>query len=139
MELSSALLHTTELKMLLLASILGLAQLILATHAATKARGVNWNMSARDKTPPPLEGVAARLDRAFKNFQETFPFFIGAVVVVQMLSKNSSMTILGAQLYLYARVVYVPVYAFGIPVVRTLIWLVSMVGIGMLLWAGCFN
>lgn len=131
------ILQTTELKMLLLATLLGITQLVLASGAATKIRGLKWNMSARDKNAAPLDGVAARLDRAFKNFLETFPIFIAAVVVVQLLSRNSSLTVLGSQMYLFARLVYVPIYAFGVPMLRTLVWTISMVGIALLLFA-CF-
>jgi uncharacterized MAPEG superfamily protein len=45
------------------------------------------------------------------------------------------MTVLGAQLYFWARLVYVPVYAAGIPYLRTLIWAASIVGIVLLLTA----
>ncbi len=43
------------------------------------------------------------------------------------------MTVLGAQLYFWSRLIYVPIYALGIPYLRTLVWTVSMVGIVLLL------
>jgi len=42
---------------------------------------------------------------------------------------------LAVQLYFWARLAYVPLYAAGIPYVRSLAWVVSLVGILMLLWA----
>ena len=42
-------------------------------------------------------------------------------------------TALGAQLYFWARVAYVPLYAAGIPYLRSLVWAVSVAGILMVL------
>lgn len=49
------------------------------------------------------------------------------------------LTVLGCVLYLAARVLYVPLYAFGVPVVRTLTWLVSIVGLVMIVKAILFG
>jgi len=57
------------------------------------------------------------------------------VLVVTALAKNSATSVLGAQLYFWARVAYVPVYAAGLPVVRTLIWTASIAGLVMVLMA----
>ncbi len=91
--------------------ILGLAQLVLATHMATVQRGFRWNMSSREQPTAPLTGVAGRLDRAFRNFLETFAFFAAAVLILQVTGRNSEVSALGARLYLIARIVYVPIYA----------------------------
>jgi uncharacterized MAPEG superfamily protein len=57
------------------------------------------------------------------------------VLLAQALGKHSAHSALGAQLYFWLRVVYVPVYALGIPGLRTLVWLGSFVGIVMVLTA----
>ncbi len=124
---------TIELKLLVWSVLLGILQLFLAAALGTAQRGLAWNVSARDGTPEPLTGVAARLDRAFRNFLETFAFFAVAVLAVTLTQKTSSHTALGAQLYFWARVAYVPLYAAGIPYVRTLVWATSLVGILMVL------
>ena len=49
--------------------------------------------------------------------------------------RHSWLTITGAQLYFWARLVYVPLYATGIPIVRTLAFLVATVGIVLILLA----
>lgn len=124
-----------ELKMLLYSAILGIVQLLAAAHLSTLQRGVKWNLSARDQKAPELTGVAARMDRAFKNFMETFPFFIAAILMVQMTQMQSSSSMIGAHLYFWARLFYVPMYAAGIPVVRTLVWSISLIGLIMVLAA----
>jgi uncharacterized MAPEG superfamily protein len=91
-------------------------------------------LSPRDEVVPPLTGVAGRIDRALRNLLETFPFFAAAVLAVVFTQRTSAHTALGAQLYLGARVVYVGLYAAGVPYARTLVWTASMVGLGMVLW-----
>ena len=124
-----------ELQMLSWAVVLGLVQLVLQATLGTMQRGLAWNASARDGEPKPLTGVAARMDRALKNFLETFAFFAAAVLMVVATQHTSAHTALGAQLYFWGRVAYVPAYAAGIPYVRTLIWTASLAGLLMVLLA----
>jgi uncharacterized MAPEG superfamily protein len=77
--------------------------------------------------------LTGRLKRAFQNFRETFVYFAVAVLVVVALNKTSSTTALGSELYFWARLVFVPIYAAGIAVARTLVWTVSVIGIVMVL------
>jgi uncharacterized MAPEG superfamily protein len=51
-----------------------------------------------------------------------------------LASLNDLWTSVGAMLWLVARIVYLPLYALGVPVVRTLVFFVSIVGIAMILW-----
>ena len=124
-----------EIQMLCWAVVLGLAQLIVATTLATKDQGLAYNMSARDLPAPPVSPLAARMLRAFANFRETFVYFAVAVLVVTVLGKANATSALGAQIYFWTRLAYVPVYAAGIPVVRTLIWGASIAGLVMVLSA----
>lgn len=125
-----------ELKLLGAAVVVGLVQLIWAAAAARAHQGdLKWAAGPRD-TPMPLGGVAARLDRAFWNFAETFPFFAAAVLACAVAGKlGGPLTVWGACLYVGGRALYAPLYASGIPTVRTLVWLVSVVGLVMVLVA----
>jgi uncharacterized MAPEG superfamily protein len=118
-----------ELKMLAWAVVLGLVQIALAAALATGQRGFAWGVGARDGTPDPVTPLAARLNRASANFLETFPLFAAAVLAVVAAGVADERTALGAQLYFWARVAYLPAYAAGIPYVRTLAWTVSIVGL----------
>lgn len=121
-----------ELRMLALAIVLGVVHLLAAAIAMTRQRGAKWNTSARDGTPAPLTGIAARLERAFRNFLETFAFFAAALLAVVLMHRTGYWSALAVQLYFWARVVYLPLYAFGVPYLRSAAWAVSMVGIGIL-------
>lgn len=110
------------------AAILGLAQFLLAFAAAAGQRD-SRALGARDTPLPPLTGVAGRLDRAYRNWLETAPVFLGLVLVGHALQASSSALTLGAGLYLAARLLYVPIYAAGVPVVRFWIWFLSLIGL----------
>jgi uncharacterized MAPEG superfamily protein len=126
---------TPELKMLGLSIVLGLAQIVLASHAASLQRGYMWTASARDEEVPALTGLAGRLNRALRNFIETFPLFAAAVLMAHITGKHGWMTEWGAQLYLGARVAYVVLYAAGIFLARSLVWNVATLGIVLVLLA----
>src|SRR5688572_5798481 len=106
--------------MLALGVVLGLVQIIAASHAASLQRGYRWTANPRDEPTPPLRGVAGRLDRALRNFLETFPLFAAAVLAAHVSDTHNALTEWGAWLYLWARLVYVPLYAVGVPLLRSL-------------------
>lgn len=125
-----------ELQILWCAVVLGLVQLVLATMASVGGRGMPWGTGPRDEGWPALQNkYAARLERAYKNFIETFPFFAVAVLLAFALSKSTPETVLGAKIYIWARLLYVPAYVIAIPFTRTLIWTASIVGIVMIVLA----
>src|SRR5215469_3240134 len=71
---------TVELQMLALSTALGLGQIVLSAHATSLRYGYRWAANARDEAMPPLTGVPARLERALRNFMETFPLFAAAIL-----------------------------------------------------------
>ena len=126
---------STEFTMLALAAALGLFQLLIAARTGNGQRGLKWNVSARDEPAPSVGPVAARLERAARNFMETFAFFAVAVILLGLLGRHNWATVWGSEIYLAARIVYLPLYGFGVPVLRTLVWLVATLGIVLLLVA----
>ena len=88
-----------------------------------------------DVLMPPLSAMAERLRRAQNNLFETLPLFIAAVLIAHVAGKESSTTALGAQIYFWGRVAYLPLYAFGVRQVRSLVWLASTAGLLMIFWA----
>ena len=117
-----------ELKLLSVAIVIGLVQLVWATGVARREQDPKWVLGPQDDKVP-LGPMAARLDRAFKNFMETFPLFAAAVVAADLLGKLGALTICGSGLYVAARALYVPLYAFGVPVARTVVWIVGSLGL----------
>jgi|SRR5215471_13788568 len=126
---------TIELSMLALSVVLGLVHIVLASHGASWQRGYAWTASARDTIVPPLRGVAGRLERGCRNYLETFPLFAAAVLMANAAGRHNWLTMLGVQLYFWGRVAYLPLYAFGIPLIRSLCWNLATGGIVLLLCA----
>jgi len=128
-----------ELKCLAWAVVLGLAHIFIAAQARTHQYGLKWNAGPRDEQMPPLSPVAGRLQRAQANFFETFPLFAAAALIVALVGRGTGTTAIGAQLYLAARVIYLPLYAFGVPYIRSLAFLAATAGLVMVLWPALFG
>jgi uncharacterized MAPEG superfamily protein len=82
---------------------------------------------------PPLSDMAKRLERAQANLFETLPIFIGAVLAAQIAGKANDITALGAHIYLFGRIAYLPLYAYGISPWRSLVWVISLIGLIMVI------
>ena len=123
-----------ELKIAALGALLLLVHIFAAVHLKTKQYGRAWNVGARDESLPPLDPVAGRLARAQVNFQETFPIAIVALLGVVIAGRTSEWTALGGWIWLASRTIYLPLYAFGVPVVRTIAFTVSIAGLVIVLW-----
>jgi len=117
-----------ELQLLAVAVVIGLVQLLWGAAAARRQQGLKWAAGPRDEARP-LTGVAARLDRALRNFLETFPLFAAAVIVAYLGGKLGDLTLWGSVLYVAGRALYVPLYAAGVPLVRSLAWFAAMIGL----------
>jgi uncharacterized MAPEG superfamily protein len=137
--MSSSIGGSVEMQILFCSILLGIIQLVLAVVTGVRSAGLAWAAGPRDEARAHPGKIAGRLERAFENFFETFPFFAAAVLLVHALDKSTHTSVLGAQLYIWARVLYVPAYVIAIPFVRTLIWSASLIGILMVLaalWPG---
>jgi uncharacterized MAPEG superfamily protein len=126
---------TVELKILVWTLVLAFVQILLFDFARTGQYGLKWNTGPRDETMPALSPVAGRLSRAQYNLYETLPLFIGAVLVAHLAGRENAITAMGAQVYFWGRVVYVPLYAFGVRMLRSIVWLVSTAGLLAIFYA----
>lgn len=115
--------------------ILALVQILLTAHVRTRQYGLKWNAGPRDQPMPPLNPLPARLQRAQDNLFETLPLFIGALLGAALAGRLGFRTSLGAHLYFFGRLFYVPLYAAGIPYVRSLAWAVATGGLILILLA----
>ena len=125
---------TTELVVLAWGCVLGLVHIFAAVRVKTRQYGTAWNMGARDEALPPPEPIVGRLARAQANYFETFPIVAAAILIVYTAGLHDRLTALGAIIWLVARAIYLPVYALGIPMVRTALFIASVIGILMVLW-----
>ncbi|HEY0927480.1 MAPEG family protein [Brevundimonas sp.] len=127
---------TPEFILLAFTLILAVIQIGAAGMARTAELGAKWNAGPRDGENPPPGKLAGRLMRAQSNLFETLPLFIGAVIMAHVAGKDGgTLTFLGTHLYFFGRLIYVPLYAFGVPVVRSLVWLIATAGLLMVIAA----
>jgi uncharacterized MAPEG superfamily protein len=123
---------STEITVLGWSVVLLLVQ-VIAQATASSDLGPKYLFSPRDEGRVSRSVVAGRLLRALKNLLETYPAFIALVLALAVTGKTGGIAAAGAWLWLVARAVYVVLYAAGIPVLRTLIWTVSIIGLLMML------
>ena len=123
-----------ELKIAALGALLLFVHIFAATRFKTAQYGRTWNVGARDAVLPAPNPMTGRMMRAQANFQETFPIAIVALLGVVIAGRTSEWTAIGGWIWLGARLVYVPLYWAGVPVVRTIVWTIGMVGLALVIW-----
>lgn len=124
-----------ELSLLGWTLVLAVVQIFLPAGFRNRETGVAHNAGPRDEPGPPVGKVTGRLQRAQTNLYETLPLFAAAVLIAHVAHREGALTLWGAWLYLGARIVYVPLYAFGVPVVRSVAWTVALLGLTLVLFA----
>ncbi|WP_274627140.1 MAPEG family protein [Arvimicrobium flavum] len=123
---------STEMTVLGWSVVLLLVQ-VVAQAFSTYDLGPKYLFSPRDEGRTSRYVVSGRLSRALRNLLETYPAFVALALALVVTGKGGGIAATGAWLWLAARIVYVVLYALGIPVWRTLAWLASIVGLLMML------
>jgi uncharacterized MAPEG superfamily protein len=114
---------TPELTVLTLAGLLQSIQFVLMAVPANIDLGAGYTSSARDRDPShEMRPVTGRLRRAFANHFEGLILFTLAVLVITLSGQATAFTAACAWVYLAARVLYIPAYAYGWQPWRSVIW-----------------
>jgi uncharacterized MAPEG superfamily protein len=122
-----------ELTLLAFSVILLLGQIMLQAFTMTKELGRAYNASPRDDHKQ-VQGVyAGRAERALRNLLETYPAFVALALLLAVTGRTGGLGAAGAILWFGARVVYVPLYLFGVPFLRSLVWAASLAGLCLML------
>ena len=123
--------YSPDLQLLVWSVALCVVQMVVAVAGATGQVGLPRLAGNREPLPE-LTGWAGRAQRAHRNMLESLVLFAVLVVVAHMAGVANETTVLGAQLFFWARVAYAIVYVAGVPWVRTGVWAVSMIGLIMI-------
>lgn len=117
------------------AMVLGLVHLAAASFAFKAQVGNAYTVGARDENLRPA-GIAGRLERAQRNFLETFAIFATAILMLE-ISHGTGWWLgeSGALIYLGGRVLFLPLYAAGVPWLRTFSWNIASLGLVMVMAA----
>ena len=103
-------------------------------------RNQEWTKEGRDiglgnrdnlQEATPMGG---RAERAAKNSIEAAVFFVPLALIANAAGLGAEV-MLGAQVAFWARIAYVPIYIAGIKYLRSLVWIVGVVGYGMMVSA----
>ena len=128
MTMTKTLMIVAELAVINWALIV-VASLIKAK--AWKPSGLMAALGNRD-TQEDCNGFPARTDRAAKNMLENMVLFTALALVACVGGVTDPHVELGARIFYWARLAYIPIYMVGIPVARTGIWAISVIGMGMI-------
>lgn len=120
----------SELLCLELAILLWLVHVVVQASTARPELGDDYLVSPRDQEIEPKGLMARRAKRALHNYMENFPAFIAADLALIATQHTGGW---GAAGWIIARIVYLPLYMSGVKYVRTLCWIVSIVGLLMML------
>jgi len=117
-----------ELTLLVCAVALTVVQMLIAVVGAMLQAGLPALAGNREGMHEPA-GWAGRAARAHRNMLENLVLFAALVLVVSVAGRSNGMTVLGAQLFVWGRLAYAVVYLLGLPWLRTLVWVLSMIGL----------
>lgn len=120
----------TDVHLLLAAAFVTWASLMLAAVLRSRSwtpAGQKLAFGNRDAMPEPSP-IAGRAKRAALNNLENLALFVAAFVAARLAGAAPEAVLPGAHLFVWGRVAYVGVYLAGIPYLRTLVWLVSVIG-----------
>ncbi len=122
---------TPELKILVWTVALTFVEVIVAVLLAQAQVGLGMLAGNREGLEP-LTGFAGRAQRAHLNMLESLPLFIALVLIAQIAGKTNSATLTGCELFFWGRLAHWVIYVIGIPWLRTIAWVVSVIGLIMI-------
>jgi uncharacterized MAPEG superfamily protein len=120
-----------ELSILALYGLLVVVTLVLQVLGHTSSLGVGYLLSSRDEHRT-VAGMTARLQRALDNSIVGMALFAPAVLLLAQRDISTTQTLYAAQIFLVARVIYLPAYVFGVAGLRTFVWLIGFAATALL-------
>lgn len=118
---------TIELTMLVCSVALLLLLIAVQAFAGVRAQGLEVMAGSRDNLPEPTP-FQARTKRIVDNHREGLALFTPLILVAAVANISTPWTVIGAQLFFYARVAHAALYLAGVPWVRPLAWGAGMAG-----------
>ena len=120
-----------ELALVVWSVLLTFVQMLLAVSGATLQVGLPTLAGNREGLAP-CTGWAGRAARAHHNMLESLVLFAALVLTAVVAGRTNSATLLGAQIFFWARLAYAVIYVAGIPWLRTAVWFVSVIGLAII-------
>src|ERR1700710_2481971 len=113
-------------------AVINWALIVAASLIKSKAWKPSGRMAAlgNRETQEECNGFPARTDRAAKNMLENMVLFTALVAAASLGGVTNPHVEIGARIFYWARLAYIPIYMIGIPVARTAVWAISVIGMG---------
>jgi uncharacterized MAPEG superfamily protein len=124
---------TLVIYMAILTWLTSLAASLIRAKGWTPA-GMQFAFGNRDN-PPEATAFAGRAERTARNTAENFMLFAAIALVAHVAGRAGAKVDTGSEIFFWSRVVFIPVYYAGIIYLRTAVWLVSIVGLAMMVAA----
>ncbi len=121
-----------EITLLAWSAILAIVHMLVTVQALVNQKGLMTAFGNRENLGE-LAGWGGRAQRANVNMAQNLVVFAAVVLAAVAAGRTNDMTLLGAQLFFWGRLAYAVCYLGGIPYLRTASWLVSIVGIVLIL------
>lgn len=117
--------------------VLGWSVVLLIVHILVQALsldlagdlGIKYLLGPRDEQRVSKSIVAGRLLRSLRNMLETYPAFVALALALAVTGKTGGLGAIGALTWILARVAYIILYVAGVPVLRSIVWLVSIIAL----------
>jgi len=120
-----------ELMLVVWAVLLTVVQAVVAVQGSMMQVGLGALAGNREGLPE-IKGWAGRAARAHRNMLENLVLFVALVLVAVAAGKTNNATLMGAQIFVWARLAYALVYIAGVAWLRTGTWVVSVVGLAII-------
>lgn len=121
-----------ELTYLVYAVILLIVHMLVQATLSDLSKGLPWALGSQDE-PREQNAFAGRVERALRNYVYNLPAFIALALTLAVTELNTAGSATGAAIWFWARVAYVPAYASGLPLVRSIAWFASLAGLALMI------
>jgi uncharacterized MAPEG superfamily protein len=124
----------SELTCLELSVALWLVHVLVQATVGNLVLPSGYLATARDNPAAARGLLYGRSTRALANYVENFTPFVALALALIVTQRAGGAGALGATIWVLARIVYIPLYLFGVIYARTAAWTISVVGLVMMLW-----
>jgi uncharacterized MAPEG superfamily protein len=122
---------TPELTYLAYSIVLLFAVIMIQASAGIRQNGGLVMANNRDNLPPP-NTFSARAKRNVDNMRENLWLFAPGILIAAIVDLSNQWTILGAQIFFFARVAHSIAYLAGWPFIRPLFWFAGVIGCALI-------
>jgi uncharacterized MAPEG superfamily protein len=124
-----------ELTYLTWSVVIVLGYLVVQVLEQIARNGLVVALTYQTDKEKPVGVLMQRFNASFSNFLVSYPAFISLVVIIALTNSSSDLTALGAAIWFWARIAHIPAHVSGLPVIRTLVWAISIAGLVMMLYS----